>query len=101
MPDWIDFRWPADRYGVNTAQALRIDSASGKSRATVRENGYTHEPYPPAARPAPSLAGHLTFALKHEGVQLEFLARLFDVVPAVELDARVADEPTGQYARRA
>jgi hypothetical protein len=45
--------------------------------------------------------GHLTFAFKHEGVHLEFLARLFNVVPVTDLEAWVVAEPTGQYARRA
>lgn len=101
MPEWIGYRWLAEQYGVDAVQAFRTDSAIGKSRATVRENGYVHELYPPAARPAASLAGHLTFALKHEGVHLEFLARLFDVASASELEAWVGAEPTGQYARRA
>ena len=101
MPDWIGYRWLAERYSVRVVQAFRTDSAIGKSRATVRENGYVHEQYPPVARPEPSLSGHLTFALKHEGVHLEFLGRLFDVVPAAELEAWVAAEPTGRYARRA
>lgn len=55
----------------------------------------------PAARPAETLAGHLTFALKYEGVHLEFLARLFKKVPATELEAWGAAEPSDQYARRA
>ncbi len=101
MPDWIGYRWLAERYGVSAVQAFRTDSAVAKSRATVREDGYVHERYPPAARPAETLAAHLTFALKHEGVHLEFLSRLFEVVPAAELEAWVANEPTGQYARRA
>jgi hypothetical protein len=62
---------------------------------------YTHQYYPSSARPADTLAAHLGFALKHEGVHLEFLARLFDVVPVAELETWVAAEPTGQYARRA
>jgi hypothetical protein len=45
MPDWIGYRWLAKRYGVEAVQALRTDSAIGKSRATVRENGYIHEQY--------------------------------------------------------
>ena len=101
MPDPIGYRWLAERYAVAAVQPFRTTSTIGRSRATVRENGYVHEQYPPAARPAASLVGHLTFALKHEGVHLEFLARLFDVVPAAELEAWVAAEPTGQYARRA
>jgi len=67
----------------------------------VREDGYVHEYYPSAAKPADTLAGHLTFALKHEGIHLEFLARLFDVIPVVELEDWIAGEATGQYARRA
>jgi len=101
MPDWIGYRWLAERYGLRPVQPFRTSSAIGKSRSTVRENGFVHEQYPPAARPAESLAGHLTFALKHEGVQLECLARLFDAAPQAELEAWVAAEPTGQYARRA
>ncbi len=101
MSDWIGYRWLAKRYRIEPVQALRTDSAIGKSRATVRENGYVHEQYPATIRPAESLASHLTFALKHEGVHLEFLARLFDAAPAAELENWVAAEPTGQYARRA
>jgi hypothetical protein len=101
MPEWMGYRWLAERYGVSAAQKFRTDSAIGKSRATVTENGYVHQQYPPAARPAESLSGHLTFALKHEGVHLEFLSRLFDAAPVAELEAWVAAEPTGQYARRA
>ena len=104
MAEWIGYQWLAERYRVSTVQGLRTDSAIAKSRTTVREDGYVHEYYAPAARPADTLAGHLTFALKHEGVHLEFLARLFglfDTAPVADLEAWVAAEPTGQYARRA
>lgn len=100
MADWIGYQWLAERYGVSPVQAFRIDSAIGKSRSSVREDGYGHESYPPVARPADTFAGHLAFALKHEGVHLEFLARLFDTAPVADLEAWVAAEPTGQYARR-
>jgi hypothetical protein len=101
VTDWIGYRWLAERYGVATVQAFRTDSAIAKTRSTVSANGYTHEYYLPSARPADSLTAHLTFALKHEGIHLEFLTRLFDVLPAVDLEAWIAAEPTGQYARRA
>ncbi len=101
LSDWIGYRWLARRYGVSPVQAFRTDSALARSRATVRKDGYTHQFYPSSARPADTLAAHLGFALKHEGIHLEFLARLFNVVPVAELEAWVAAEPTGQYARRA
>jgi hypothetical protein len=101
VADWIGYRWLAEHYGVQPVQAFRIDSAIAKSRATLREDGYVHETYSRAARPADTLAGHVSFALKHEGVHLEFLARLFEVAPVTELEAWITAEPTGQYARRA
>ncbi|WP_196762985.1 hypothetical protein, partial [Acidithiobacillus ferrooxidans] len=82
-------------------QPFRAQSAIAGSRATVREGGYVREFYTPVARPANTLAGHLAFALKHEGIHLEFLARLFEVAPAADLEAWIVAEPTGQYARRA
>lgn len=101
MADWIGYQWLVEHYGISPVQAFRTDSAIAKSRATTREDGYVHEYYPPVARPADNLIGHLTFAFKHEGVHLEFLARLFNVVPVTDLEAWVVAEPTGQYARRA
>jgi hypothetical protein len=101
VSDWIGYRWLAQQYGVLPVQAFRTDSAIARSRATVRKDGCTHQYYPSSARPADTLAAHLGFALKHEGIHLEFLARLFDVIPVAELEAWVAAEPTGQYARRA
>jgi len=101
VADWIGYQWLAERFGVSPVQAFRTDSSIAKSRATVREDGHVHQQYLPAARPADTLAGHLTFALKREGVHLEFLARLFRVLPVADLEAWVASEPTGQYARRA
>ena len=94
MADWIGYRWLAERYGVQPVQAFRTDSVIAKSRATLREDGHVHEFHPPGARPADTLAGHLTFALKHEGVHLEFLARLFDVAAVADLEAWVAAKLT-------
>ena len=101
MAEWLGYQWLAERYGVAPVQAFRTDSVIARSRTTVREDGYVHETYPAAAKPNDTFAGHLTFALKHEGVHLEFLARLFAVVPMAELERWIAAEPTGQYARRA
>ena len=100
MADWIGYQWLVAHYGISPVQAFRTDSALARTRSTVREDGYVHEYYPSAAKPADTLAGHLTFALKHEGIHLEFLARLFDVIPVVELEDWIAGEATGKYARR-
>ena len=99
--NWIGYRWLAENYGVEPVQPFRIDSQVAGTRATERTDGYVHESYPAGLRPADTLQGHMTFALKREGVHLEFLARLFDVVSTAEIEQWVASEPSGQYARRA
>lgn len=101
MANWIGYRWLAERYDVHAVQPFRTESAISGSRGTVREAGYAKEFYQATSRPADTLAGHLTFALKREGVHLEFLTRLFEALEPAELDAWVSSEPTGQYARRA
>lgn len=101
MTDWIGYKWLEEAYGVASVQRLRTESRIAKSRATETVDGYVRETYTTAVRPQNTLAGHLTFALKHEGVHLEFLARLFAVLPKAELEAWVRAEPNGLYAHRA
>jgi hypothetical protein len=50
--------------------------------------------------PGDNLADHLTFALRHEDMDLLVLKRVFDVVPRDEITAFVKAAPTGIPARR-
>ena len=54
----------------------------------------------PRHQPEDTLAGHLTFALKREGVDLGVLSALFEVVPEEEIARLVLETPTGAYSRR-
>jgi len=51
-------------------------------------------------KPHDSLYGHLTFALKYEGVNLSVLKELFTLIPPQEIINMVNLEPTGSYSRR-
>lgn len=51
--------------------------------------------------PDDTLAGHLSFALRHENLDLLVLKRIFDAVPKAELEAFVRNAPTGTAVRRA
>ena len=46
------------------------------------------------------MAGHLDFALKHEGVNLSVLSALFRVAPKKELEKWIRDAPGGANTRR-
>ena len=54
----------------------------------------------PRHAPDPTLEGHLTFALKYEGVDLAVLKRLFLKTGPAAIEALVRAKPTGGYARR-
>ena len=54
----------------------------------------------PRHAPEASLEGHLTFALKYEGLDLALLKCLFLKVGPDRITAIVRDKPTGTYARR-
>lgn len=54
----------------------------------------------PRHAPAATLEGHLTFALKYEGVDLALLRRLFLATGPGPIAALVATKPSGIYARR-
>ncbi|MFX1684530.1 Fic family protein [Paraburkholderia sp. A1BS-2L] len=98
--DWVGYRWLAERYSAHPVQPQPIESEIGATRRTIHHNGTVREAYTAAMRPADTLPAHLTFALKHEGVFLEPLARLFNAIPEAEIRDWVLAERTGQYARR-
>lgn len=101
MTDWIGYRWLIERYGLTVVQALRAETAIGPTRAVAGDGTTQRRTVQEPLRPESSLAGHLGFALKHEGAHLETLSRLFAVAPASEIEAWIRAEPTGRYARRA
>lgn len=99
--DLIGYAWLAARYGIDPVQRLRTRSSVGHSKTSREESGVDVRTYPAVMRPSAETAAHLSFALKHEGIHLEFLARLFAAIDPRDLDRWIAAEPTGQYARRA
>lgn len=56
--------------------------------------------FTPRHMPEDTLIGHLTFALKHEGIELGLLKVLFKTVSPDEWVHMIAQEPTGQYSRK-
>lgn len=99
MTDYIGFKWIAERLEVTPVQPLAVESRLGTSRRTTI-GSIRQEMYSAGARPGPTVAEHLAFGLKHELVNLEFLARLFSVLDHHILEEWILREPTGAYARR-
>jgi len=51
--------------------------------------------------PGDTLTDHLSFALRHEDIDLLILKRVFDAVPQDAIEAMVRAAPTGAHTRRA
>jgi hypothetical protein len=81
---------------VRTPSAIAEGHVKGSRRAegawTVFDKRYW---------PGDEVTDHLTFALRHEPVDLLILKRTFDAVPAAELAAFIRAAPTGVITRRA
>ncbi|MCY4097180.1 MAG: cell filamentation protein Fic, partial [Rhodospirillales bacterium] len=73
-------------------------SAIGTRHKLVEQSGWRI--YSPRYMPDASLQGHLTFALKHEGLDLAVLKRLFVATGPNAIADLVRARPTGAYARR-
>lgn len=103
MPQ-IGYQWLSVAYGVTPVHPFAVQSEIGRIRSTSTstDGDIRREIYPEPYRPTASLVDNLVFAFRHEGIHLEFLARLY-ALPAVRaaLEAWIAREPTGAYARRA
>jgi hypothetical protein len=94
------------QFGLKVLSLPRLSFLTPKGgRRDHQESGRRTVIFPAAYDPGESIANHLEFALKHEGVNLEVLAALFHRSNRRTLDAEltafVRKRPTGQYARKA
>jgi Fic/DOC family len=94
---------PAGYSALIDALALAVPpprtlSAIGERHRIALQDGWRI--MTPRHAPPASLEGHLTFALKNEGIDLAILKRLFLKTGSGPVEAIVREKPTGSYARR-
>lgn len=76
----------------------RTLSATGQHHRLTEAEGWRI--LTPRHEPDATLEGHLTFALRYEGLDLAVLKRLFLAVGPAIVEELVKAQPTGRYARR-
>jgi hypothetical protein len=64
------------------------------------QGGQKVEDFGPTYVPDPTMFGHLRFALRYEGLNLEVLSHLFERVGPEDILAALNQEPTGAAPRR-
>ncbi len=91
------YAWLIDRYGLEVPLPPRMTAIAERHHP---ESTDAWQMLTPRHAPEDSLAGHLEFALKWEGVNLTVLSSLFRTLPNDEVARAVQEKPTGAYARR-
>lgn len=56
--------------------------------------------FTPRHKPEDTLYGHLTFALKYEGIDLSIFNALFQTIETRDIETIIRSEPTGKYSRK-
>jgi hypothetical protein len=75
--------------------------AFANSSVNRRVDSDTRILFPPGVALENTLVGHLEFALRHEGVNLEVIDAVFEHMSPDELISRLRETPTGEHIRRA
>lgn len=86
-----------DAYSLAAPLPLTLAAISRHHKMVTRDGWRL---FTPRHAPAATLEGHLTFALKYEGVDLALLKRLFLVTGPDPIAGLVAAKTSGIYARR-
>src|SRR5580704_5729596 len=86
-----------DAHRLEVPLPLRLSAIGARHRVTETPEWRI---LTPRHSPKSSLEGHLTFALRYEGLDLAVLKRLFLAVKPADIEAIVRATPTGSYARR-
>ncbi len=94
---------PAGYSALIDAYDLRVPiphtlCAIGDRHKIIEQDGWRI--FTPRHAPEPTLLGHLTFALKNEGLDLAVLKRLFLACGPEPIEELVRSRPTGRYTRR-
>lgn len=86
-----------DAFGLEVPLPRTLAAIGGRHRI-LEQDGWRI--LTPRHAPHPTLEGHLTFALKYEGLDLAVLKRLFEAAGPGRIEQLVRDAPTGSYVRR-
>lgn len=94
--------WAALAHGLGIAAPVRRPSCVSEQyiRGSRRQEG-VWVIFDKRYWPGDSFADHLTFALRHEDIDLLILKRVFAAVPEAEIEELVRAAPTGVPVRRA
>lgn len=96
----VGYGWLQERLRLETLPHHRITLRPGEGRWAIRPSQETVTLQRKEQVPPDTTAGHLFFALKHEGINLETLQQAFLALGPQPILEAMATRPTGAWSRR-
>lgn len=94
------YKWIAQTTGVAPVSPFRVTSEITAQKTHAFDDGRVRQTFPKTYEPRPDVCAHLTFAAKYEGIDLDYLARLFANIGYTPFQQWIQREPTSAYARQ-
>lgn len=95
----LGYAWLINHFGL-CKRPLAVESCLGtRLRTRQGADGSVQHEYPPQYEPEQSIAGHLEFAMKHEGVDLCTLRDVFLACGSTPVEEAIRARPTSRYTR--
>lgn len=100
--DPVGYAYLIDRYQLPALPlpVRRVITDAVNARRLRVQGGRPLEEFARSYEPKPTVVGHLSFALRYEGLNLEVLGLLFERIGAAEIEAALREQPTVMLTRR-
>lgn len=95
----LGYAWLIRHFGLFECPLAVESRLSTRLRTSHRADSSIQHEYPPQYEPEQSVAGHLEFALKHDGVNLCALRGIFLACGPAPIEEAIRERPTSRYTR--
>ncbi len=97
----VGYSWLIQHFDLQVIPHWHKSEIGGSvHQKTIEPDGSIKEIYPKSYFTSKNRLDHFEFALKYEGLNLEILAEIFDLIGYDELTSWITTKPQGQYTRR-
>lgn len=101
LPQPVGYQALVERFELKLLPHFRQSYVTLRGQGHVSiTDGIERHVYPKSYMPEDTLTGHLEFALKYDGVNLEILKAVFKRCSLAELEGYIRSQPTSKYVRK-
>jgi hypothetical protein len=95
----IGYSWLCEKFNF-TLNHFHSSKIGNRLKTEVASDGRVTVHYTPQYYPGDAPLDHVAFALKHEGLNLDLLRKVFSVIPRTDIVPYFNSTPSGKYTRQ-